>query len=155
MADSQWCFENPYDAADHINSLESRLAAYEQRERVLRSALQLARDMFVANDMDLPHTFEVIDEALAAADHIPDVIPVSELLTIIPGTYYMDPPDGGSVTVMAQLKRMVVDAERYRWLRQQIVSGPLTVAKVGTWDMESWSGDDPDKAIDKARKGGE
>jgi hypothetical protein len=32
MADSQWCFENPYDAADHINSLESRLSDYEVLE---------------------------------------------------------------------------------------------------------------------------
>ena len=30
----------------------------------LEAALQLAKDMFVANDLSLPHTFEVIDEAL-------------------------------------------------------------------------------------------
>ena len=34
----------------------------------LRVALQLAKDMFIANDMSLPHTFEVIDEALRLAD---------------------------------------------------------------------------------------
>ena len=43
------------------------------------------------------------------------------------------------------------DAERYRWLRQQIEHGPLLIATVGGWDgLESWSGDTPDSAIDAA-----
>ena len=33
------------------------------------------------------------------------------------GQHYMDPPDGGSVTLEEQLRRMGKDAERYRWLR--------------------------------------
>lgn len=40
------------------------------------------------------------------------------LSSLLPGTYYMDPPDGGSVTVQEQLQRMAADAARYRWLRQ-------------------------------------
>ena len=40
-----------------------------------------------------------------------------DFLTLLPGAYYMDPPDGGSVTVLEQLQRMAKDAERYRWLR--------------------------------------
>jgi hypothetical protein len=36
---------------------------------------------------------------------------------LLPGPYYMDPPDGGSVTVIEQLRRMAADAARYRWLR--------------------------------------
>lgn len=39
----------------------------------LRLALQLAKDMFVANDLVLPHTMEVIDRALSAA-HVPSEI---------------------------------------------------------------------------------
>lgn len=31
----------------------------------LKAALQLAKDMMIANDLSLPRTFEVIDEALA------------------------------------------------------------------------------------------
>lgn len=42
------------------------------------------------------------------------------------------------------------DAERYRWLREQIQSGPLVIAKCSAWDIESWSGDDPDTHIDAA-----
>jgi anti-sigma factor ChrR (cupin superfamily) len=36
---------------------------------------------------------------------------------LLPEPYYMDPPDGGSVTVIEQLRRMAADAARYRWLR--------------------------------------
>lgn len=39
---------------------------HQQRDE-LQAALQLARNMFVANDLILPHTFEVIDEALASS----------------------------------------------------------------------------------------
>lgn len=35
----------------------------EENEK-LRAALKLAKDMFIANDLILPKTFEVIDEAL-------------------------------------------------------------------------------------------
>jgi hypothetical protein len=35
----------------------------------------------------------------------------------LPGVVYMDPPDGGSVSLGEQLRRMAVDADRYRWLR--------------------------------------
>lgn len=36
------------------------------------------------------------------------------LAALLPGTYYMDPPDGGSVALLEQLRRMAKDAERYR-----------------------------------------
>ena len=42
------------------------------------------------------------------------------------------------------------DAERYRWLRDMIKNQDLTIAKVGSWSLESWSGDDPDHYIDAA-----
>lgn len=37
---------------------------------------------------------------------------------LLPGPYYMDPPDGGSVTVIEQLRRMAADAARYRWIKR-------------------------------------
>lgn len=37
------------------------------------------------------------------------------LITLLPGTIYLDPPDGGSVTIFEQFQRMALDAERYRW----------------------------------------
>jgi hypothetical protein len=37
----------------------------------------------------------------------------------LPGVYYMDPPDGGDVSVLKQIKRMAKDAARYRLLRRK------------------------------------
>lgn len=37
-----------------------------------------------------------------------------ELASVLPGSYYMDPPDGGSVTVLEQFTRMAQDAARWR-----------------------------------------
>ena len=37
-----------------------------------------------------------------------------ELSSVLPGSYYMDPPDGGSVTVLEQLQRMAEDARKWR-----------------------------------------
>ncbi|WP_369055309.1 hypothetical protein, partial [Burkholderia gladioli] len=41
------------------------------------------------------------------------------LLTPLPGTTYMDEPDGGSPSLLEQLQRMAKDAARYRWLQRQ------------------------------------
>lgn len=37
----------------------------------------------------------------------------------LPGVYYMDPPDGGDVSLLKQLQRMSIDAARYRLLRRK------------------------------------
>ncbi|WP_070332521.1 hypothetical protein [Pseudomonas aeruginosa] len=42
-----------------------------------------------------------------------------ECASTIPGVYYMDPPDGGDVSVPEQLRRMARDAARYRWPRER------------------------------------
>ena len=38
----------------------------------------------------------------------------------LPGVYYMDPPDGGDVSLLKQLQRMSNDAARYRLLRRKL-----------------------------------
>ncbi|WP_412021498.1 hypothetical protein [Burkholderia cepacia] len=38
----------------------------------------------------------------------------AELASLLPGTYYMDPPDGGNVSLLEQLRRMADDAALYR-----------------------------------------
>jgi len=50
------------------------------------------------------------DEARIERDAMADVLP---------GYYYMDPPDGGDVPVLEQLRRMSRDAARYRLLRRK------------------------------------
>lgn len=44
------------------------------------------------------------------------VVPV-EVMALLPYAYYMDPPDGGDVSPLEQLRRMAKDAERYRKIR--------------------------------------
>ena len=80
---------------------------------------------------------------------------IDSLLFLLPGAYYMDPPDGGSVTLLEQLKRMAKDAERYCWLRTQhwstgllaVVADPKAAIKLG-YDAPSLAR--LDEAIDAA-----
>ena len=44
---------------------------------------------------------------------------MKECASALPGTYYMDPPDGGDVSIPEQIRRMAKDAARYRWLRER------------------------------------
>ncbi|UDY80249.1 hypothetical protein PAE2_24 [Pseudomonas phage PAE2] len=44
---------------------------------------------------------------------------LSQCASALPGTEYMDPPDGGNVSIPEQIRRMAKDAERYRWLRDR------------------------------------
>lgn len=54
-------------------------------------------------------------------------------------------------SLIARLRSAEIDAARYRWLREQCgMSGSLTIAEVGSWELIPWSGDDIDAAIDTA-----
>ena len=37
-----------------------------------------------------------------------------EFAVLLPGSYYMDPPDGGSPTILEQVRRMAEDARKWR-----------------------------------------
>jgi len=39
---------------------------------------------------------------------------LAQLTALLPGTYYLDPPDGGDVSLLEQLQRMAADAGRWR-----------------------------------------
>ena len=43
-----------------------------------------------------------------------EAVTLSELAALLPGPYYMDPPDGGDVPVLEQIKRMADDARKWR-----------------------------------------
>lgn len=58
------------------------------------------------------------DEARVMADRLTEEL--AKCAAVLPGTYYMDPPDGGDVPVSEQLRRMAKDAERYRYLRRKV-----------------------------------
>lgn len=83
---------------------------------------------------------------------------IREITAALPGAHYMDPPDGGDVSVPEQVRRMAKDAERYRWLRMAdwwnsplcVIRDPKQQAKPGT---DCPSRDRLDEAIDAALQG--
>ncbi|HCJ6265552.1 TPA: hypothetical protein N2C23_006114 [Pseudomonas aeruginosa] len=44
---------------------------------------------------------------------------IDQCANALSGTYYMDPPDGGNVSIPEQIRRMAKDAARYRGLRDE------------------------------------
>lgn len=76
-------------------------------------------------------------------------VSVDDLVRLLPGPYYMDPPDGGDVSLHEQLKRMAKDAERYRWLRSNAGFNEfLSYAGGGSYQIDQEF--DLDDAIDDA-----
>ncbi len=61
--------------------------------------------------VDIVHSLEAENERLREFER-------SAALTL-PGVYYMDPPDGGDVSLLKQLQRSSIDAARYRLLRRK------------------------------------
>lgn len=77
-------------------------------------------DFSVENEQWLDNVFPTVTPLYAQPT---SAIQESELVALLPGPYYMDLPDGGSVSVMEQLRRMAEDAARYAWLRGQHANG--------------------------------
>lgn len=82
---------------------------------------------------------------------------LKECASALPGTYYMDPPDGGNVSIPEQIRRMAKDAERWRYARTIL---PYEVIQDAQKDLESWNvgvseaeNKRCDEAIDAALKG--
>lgn len=77
-------------------------------------------------------------------------IDIEDLLALLPGIYYMDPPDGGSVTVLEQLQRMAKDAERYRFLQMDAGTDNerpfIAIRSAG--GVSQWTGIHADMQID-------
>jgi hypothetical protein len=79
-----------------------------------------------------------------------DAIPTSAWEALLPGTYYMDPPDGGDVSVYEQMRRMAKDAARYRWLRSRIAGRDHVAELVELNDEGGRLLSENDAAIDTA-----
>jgi len=53
---------------------------------------------------------------------------LDDYAALLSGPVHMDPPDGGDVTVLEQMRRMAEDAKRYRLLRlMHWASSPMAV----------------------------
>lgn len=74
---------------------------------------------------------------------------INEVTAALPGVQYMDPPDGGDVSVPEQVRRMAKDAERYRFLMREL-GGSVSQVVMGS---PVFSNEDVDAAIDAALQG--
>lgn len=59
-----------------------------------------------------------LDDALAMVAAL--TADIDKCVAALPGSHYMDPPDGGDVSVSEQLRRMAKDAARYRYLERKV-----------------------------------
>lgn len=73
----------------------------------------------------------------------------AEYVSLLPGVYYMDPPDGGAPTLLEQMQRMAQDAARYRWLRANQLDGLEIMEKFVGEQMEYVTDEELDAAIDQ------
>lgn len=79
---------------------------------------------------------------------------INECSAVLPGAHYMDPPDGGDVSIPEQLRRMARDAERYQWLRDSSESIHQFYLSTPIWFTGvKFSKENVDRTID-ASKGG-
>lgn len=112
----------------------------------------------------LPERMQEIKDALAEAGHelsnangnltlnaLKALISERDAMAnVLPGHCYMDPPDGGDVPVLEQLRRMAKDAARYRWLRGREDGRYMTAYAFRTDIDEVCLGDELDAAVDAA-----
>lgn len=55
---------------------------------------------------------------------------IREVSAAIHGVTYMDPPDGGDVSIPEQIRRMAKDAELYRWVSSGVQEAETLVSVV-------------------------
>lgn len=104
-------------ANDEITRLRADLAASQAECERLSSELETARDGWHQANGVADLAMEHRDEAEKECERLRHDIE-RQLSELLPGPFYMDPPDGGDVPVMEQLRRMADDAERFRWLTE-------------------------------------
>lgn len=135
------------------SSMRGSLKSYAEnmkKQVKLNTRLQRERDAALAELEALRIQVSTLTEWYSNALDV-----ISEVSAAIPGVTYMDPPDGGDVSIPEQIQRMAKDAERYRWLRTAdwwvsplcVIRDPKQNAKLGS---DCPSRDRLDSAIDEA-----
>ena len=109
------------------------------------------------------------DQYLAICDELQRVVAERDAIAaLLPGVYYMDPPDGGDVPLVEQSRRMAADAARYLWIKKQSVASARwncyecdykvsilfrkRPPSLNGYIVDDPRGDDLDSAIDAALK---
>ncbi|MFP7983927.1 ead/Ea22-like family protein [Pseudomonas aeruginosa] len=94
-------------------TLETAQAAWDRdQELIEEQRQQIARDSQTINKLRQKLQSAEVDRDRLKAE-------LEQSASVLPGNYYMDPPDGGNVSIPEQIRRMAKDAERYRWLRDR------------------------------------
>lgn len=107
-------------------------------ERIAGGAFRWNRELFEAS-----RSIAELEQVSAAgvkdaAGLTEPTVSQDQLCALLPGVYYMDPPDGGSVTILEQLQRMSADAARYRW---------LTACNSGSIGIVAWHRDEDKEMV--------
>ncbi|MBU9318989.1 hypothetical protein KTD09_29590 [Burkholderia multivorans] len=136
-----------------IDTEKMKALAAKAREESVALMNSFSEDVFGT----LYEAADAIDTLLAALEAA--AADKRELFALLPGPYYMDPPDGGDVSLIEQLRRMAKDAERYRWLRDEDAGVPDGEREMCVVQFRLPFTEDPDRdlfdvaldaAIDKA-----
>lgn len=96
-------------------------------------------------------SWDELEEALRDKQALLEALD-NALCELLPGTQYMDPPDGGSVTPLEQVRRMVADyRERIEELESRTVTlpEPFKLAKSSS-GLTYYYADEVDAAIQAA-----
>ena len=104
----------------------------------------------MGRDLDLDDVVAQYPEAKRELEQLRKDLAAARAL--LPGVYYMDPPDGGQVEVLEQLRRMADDAARYRYLRNAADACCITVSAMSS-ETDCYRGTELDAAIDAALAG--
>lgn len=134
-------------------TLETAQAAWDRdQELIEEQRQQIARDSQTINQLRQKLQSAEVDRDRLKAENFAHkdkqkhcewlAQDLKECASALPGTYYMDPPDGGNVSIPEQIRRMAKDAARYRWLRDLPEDSPHE--QIGNFPGWMW-----DEAIDK------
>ena len=131
----------------YIDKLKARLAKEADQRMQLQALLddQVARNRALLAERDaLLHQVDTLTEWYSNSLDV-----IREITAALPCAHYMDPPDGGDVSVPEQVRRMAKDAERYRFLMREL-GGSVSQVVMGS---PVFSNEDVDAAIDAALQG--
>lgn len=87
-----------------------------------------------------------IDRALA---EFPPQVKDEDLYGLLPGTYYMDPPDGGEPGLLEMLKRLALDAGRYRYITNRVVITDKSTPGMAVITFVDDAVDEPNQFLDE------
>lgn len=112
-------------AAELLSKVNWGIDAFATSQQNLADILRAERDAALAELEALRIQVGTLTEWYSNALDV-----ISEVTAAIPGVTYMDPPDGGDVSIPEQIRRMAKDAELYRWVSSGVQEAETLVSVV-------------------------